>query len=343
MWWKRKKNNDIKNKTMNKKRKLMKRSGLQYMAATARRVMTMVLMTGLCTSASGQLVQNYLTSKDDFIHDTTVKTLNNNTETRIVNGNSNLVKWDDNENAVWFPGGRGDENRPFLFINDEPFSKVTAGSGLSISMDFKIYQSAHTSASGYTGKGTGSYARLIDVNNNATKGQFVESSQAMFNFTVGGNKDGGGWVNAEPTTTMAKFSTSTDDARYKRFKNQSDVNAIWTDSWHHLTIVMAPSAIPVIYIDGREIDTNLTDASQNTKTLSESTTIFNGLLNSIGQFKNVFLGRSGYNSANSATSDGYLCGYIRNVQIIQSGNVKQLYLRSGASLSNGKITSKVNE
>ena len=327
---------------MNKKRKLMKRSGLQYMAATARRVMTMVLMTGLCTSASGQLVQNYLTSKDDFIHDTTVKTLNNNTETRIVNGNSNLVKWDDNENAVWFPGGRGDENRPFLFINDEPFSKVTAGSGLSISMDFKIYQSAHTSASGYTGKGTGSYARLIDVNNNATKGQFVESSQAMFNFTVGGNKDGGGWVNAEPTTTMAKFSTSTDDARYKRFKNQSDVNAIWTDSWHHLTIVMAPSAIPVIYIDGREIDTNLTDASQNTKTLSESTTIFNGLLNSIGQFKNVFLGRSGYNSANSATSDGYLCGYIRNVQIIQSGNVKQLYLRSGASLSNGKITAKVD-
>ena len=93
-----------------------------------------------------------------------------------------------------------------------------------------------------------------------------------------------------------------------------------------MAIIFTPknnsTAIAEVYVDGVKISS------------ADHNGIYQTLQN-IKDYTNVWIGNC--NVDNHGTN-----GWIRNVQIIPSGNVNSLYLRSGVeSLSNGKITAKV--
>ena len=307
--------------------------------------------------AQTSFVATYLTSQEDFAN------------TSKIENPGNRVTWDTEQNAAFFNGTTGTENIPYLIIKDEPFSHVTTSTGFTISMEFKTYLHANTvSSGGVNGKGTPAWARLMEANN-GSKGEFRVSGTTRYFCIIESDKAASEIASNtfhmanEFGSAMPKSSQNpeTDNSNDNFWYRSNDTNgyhttgkgklyhrptntstSFWADNdpnnivntWHQISLVVAPNKQPKTYIDGVEWVTTQSRASaESTVGAPSNQDIINDILNNIGTFQNVLIGRSG--------SGNPYCGFIRNVQIVSSGTVTTI--KKGTGVAHGKLMATIDE
>ncbi len=274
------------------------------------------------------------------------------------------VYWDESQQAVFLPGhASGDQSQPhpFLYIKDNPFANVSSETGFAISMEFKAYARANSVS--YTdatdgviaGNGAFVWSRLIEANTAETPGGIrsggypryfcimttngnLTNAQNVYNISYhmanefasvmpdeNGNATSGYQASNGGVNSIGKVRHMPTDYKTKCWWN--DINGV--DSWHQITLLVAPNATPKTYIDGAEWNTTQsrgTTVPENDPHTNQD--IINDILNNIGQFKNILLGRSGF------SNDGDFCGYMRNIQIVSTGSMGTVSLLRSQSAFN---------
>jgi len=219
---------------------------------------------------------------------------------------SSDISWDDSKGGMKFNGAdRSGGNKNVVKITDNPFENVNPATGFALTMQCWINSSQNNGN-----------RRLFEVfkNNNGTRYHWFNLIGGMSNTTD----------NWHMGIEMQRFYGASNNV--VTYVKKSDTSKTYADKWVNVAVIFRPkdnsTAIAEVYVDGVMIST----ATHNG--------IYQTLYN-IKDYDNVWIGNC--NVDNHGTN-----GWIRNVQIIPSGNVNSLYLRSGVeSLLNGKITAKV--
>ena len=306
------------------------------MAATARLVMTLVLLTGFASSvwADGITVKSYLTSQDDL-------PAGNSSNTKMKNGGG--VTWDANENAAFFHGFSWSNNN-YLEITDSPFANVTASTGFALSMEFKMLWGDgdhYTTSAGMEPSNPyiGPWSRLFS----AYKNQEDANGNTGYTFEVIA-VSGGAQVTYNGTATYVQPVKNENVLRTQMVyqgKETTNVtvpenqrNNYFSDSykdkkgegWHNLTLLLKSGEAPKMYIDGVEISITTDGTDDNYA--------YKHVINDIKNWPYLCIGRSPYKR------DRCFYGWVRNVMIVPSGQVAKISLSS--AVSNGSLKAAVS-
>ena len=220
---------------------------------------------------------------------------------------SSDISWDDAKGGMHFNGAdRANGTKNVVKITDKPFDNVNPNTGFAVTMQCWINSSQNDGN-----------RRLLEVFINDNSGNRYH----WFNFIGGMSNSNDNW---HMGIEMQRHHGTTSNV--VTYVKKTDANKTYADKWVNVAIIFTPknnsTAIAEVYVDGVKISS------------ADHNGIYQTLQN-IKDYTNVWIGNC--NVDNHGTN-----GWIRNVQIIPSGNVNSLYLRSGVeSLSNGKITAKV--
>lgn len=215
---------------------------------------------------------------------------------------SSDIAWDDEKDAMKFNGAdHANGTRNVVKVNDKPFADVNPTTGFAITMQCWIDGA----------KNTGN-RRLLEVFKNNDSG----TRYHWFNFIGGMNND---W---HMGIELQRFYGANDKHVVANIQ-RDDKSKKYADGWRNITILFKPKgtgtyATAEVYLDGAKIS-------------SASNNVVEETLVDIKEYDNIWIGNC------NVDKDHGTFGWVRNLQIVPTGNMGSLSLGSSLSSLSKKL------